>query len=103
MTKEDNLVIQSNFSCFMFSHTIKHFMKRTVSTWKNCKRSWKAGRFYRIKNKEQGREKQEIPDGLGPHSQPLFRIKRNKKITIEPKVGLVFGDWQTIYTEFLVK
>lgn len=38
----------------------------------NCKIGLKAGCFSRVRNKEQGREKEEISDGLGPHSQPCF-------------------------------
>lgn len=61
----------------------------------------KSGSFYRIKKKEQGKEKQKISYWLGPHSQLCSELRKNKEISIEPRVGLVLGDWLTRYTVIL--
>lgn len=40
--------------------------------WENYKMRQKAGRYYRIKNKCQEREKYKMFDGLWPHSQSCW-------------------------------
>lgn len=40
---------------------------------------WKARRYYRIKNKEQGIEKWKISGWLGPHSQVCLDIWGEKE------------------------
>lgn len=42
---------------------------------KNCKMEWKAGSFYRIKNKDQGRDKYKIYNCLRTYSQPCLNEK----------------------------
>lgn len=55
----------------------------------NCQIGWQAGRFYRVKNKEE-EEKKKISDWLGLHGI----------VWDEKKQELV---WLTGYTTFLVK
>ena len=54
---------------------------------KNCKMEWKAGSFYRLKNRE--KQKQKISECLGPHCRPCLGWEgtRNKL-----GVALAFGD-----------
>lgn len=54
---------------------------------KNCKMELEAGNFCRIKNKEVKNKK----------------WLKSKEVSIEPTVGLAFGDWLTRYSMLLVK
>ena len=57
--KEDNLGDRSKL------YLTLHEMDGLFS--EDCKMGWKAGSFYRVKSKEQGRENQKISDWPGPH------------------------------------
>ena len=63
----------------------------------------KVGSFHRIKNKEQGRDQQKNTWLSGVTQSGLLGVRRNKEVSIEPRVGLVFGDWLTGYATFLIK
>lgn len=66
----------------------------------------KGRSFCRMKNKEQGREKQKVSDWLRPNlvcgkkgvKKPKYRAQ-----SIEPRVGMKYGESLTGCTAFLVK
>lgn len=60
---------------------------------------WRAGGFYK-KKKEEKNTKYLI--GWG-HTVDLAWGQKEQEIRIELRAGLVFGDWLTGYTAFLVK
>ena len=66
----------------------------------SCKIGWRAGGFYKKKNKEEKNRK--YLTGWA-HTVDLAWGEKEQEIRIELRAGLVFGDWLTGYTAFLVK
>lgn len=78
-------------------------MKQEVCVLKdpeNCKLGQKAGSIYKIKNKEQRREKQKTNIKQG---REKGKINKKQGKSLESSAGLAFGDWLIRYTAFLVK
>lgn len=61
MIEEDNLGDTNKL--YLILHEVDSLLLE------NCKMGQKARSFYRMKNKEQGIEKQKISDWPGPHSR----------------------------------
>lgn len=61
---------------------------------------WGKSKFYRVLDVAMWKTGH---DWLGLHIWPYLERSRNKEVSIEPRVGLVFENWLTRYTSFLVK
>lgn len=66
---------------------------------------WKAGHFYRIRVKNKGNKNRTHLTGWDRILSLVwvFGVRKGKDMSIEPRTGLVFGDWLAGYTPFLVK